>query len=635
MLRKCHGHGLTKGVIIQIFYHGLDEPTQAILDVTAGGIFLYKSPNQAFQLLEDKVLFEHDWAIKSKNEHHQKSVSFADGSDSNTDNSRFVEKLKAMDSKVISLNEELQDMREKYNELRNGNASKNHLNDYTPMCERHEVNFIQSEELNNDVRNDLEDFKRLSNMFVKNNVKDMILKMKQNEKNFQTIFKNMEIKINEWEKSQNISLEQTYKTEPQPPPQAQTEHVNGVFTGSVRGCEPKQIILDPDDQPMWESAKTVAPTPNSAIIQLDVDDNFVINSTHLKMIWENKFNGYLRADPHDHISKTWFKELNEESITSWEQMRKAFINKFFPPLLFNRLLLEIRNFSQLVCESLTDAWLRLKSMLQKCHGHGLTKGAIIHIFYHGLDEPTQGILDVTAGGIFLYKSPNQAFQFLEDKVLFEHDWPIKSKNKHHRRSISFADRSDSNTDNSRFMEKLKAVDSHIISLNEELQDIRNKYNELREENASKNNMNDDMLMRERHEANYIQSEGYQNRKSHNSFFHQSLHYPNDPEKSLAELNNDVKNKLEDFKRHIRSMRTVHWKLFARDDGKTSGVLPNKESKPINQEPQFKTDFKKLMTKLLDDQRVSNMFAKNNINDMILKMKQNEKNFQAILKNMEK
>ncbi|GJY96663.1 hypothetical protein Tco_0513573 [Tanacetum coccineum] len=65
--------------------------------------------------------------------------------------------------------------------------------------------------------------------------------------------------------------------------------------------KPKQIILDPDDQPMWEIAKTIAPTPNSAIIQLDVDDNFVINSTHLKMILENKFDGYLRADPHDHI----------------------------------------------------------------------------------------------------------------------------------------------------------------------------------------------------------------------------------------------------------------------------------------------------------------------------------------------
>ncbi|GJZ54818.1 hypothetical protein Tco_0610011 [Tanacetum coccineum] len=108
-------------------------------------------------------------------------------------------------------------------------------------------------------------------------------------------------------------------------------------------------------------------------------------------------------------------------------------------------------------------------------------------------------------------------------------------------------------------------------------------------------MNDDTPMCECHEANYIKSE---------------------------ELNNDVRNDLEDFKRCIRSMRTVHWKLFARDDGKTTGVLPKKKSKPINQEPQSKTDFEKLMTKFLDDLRVSNMFVKNNVNDMILKMKQN-------------
>ncbi|GKF67218.1 hypothetical protein Tco_0196897, partial [Tanacetum coccineum] len=61
------------------------------------------------------------------------------------------------------------------------------------------------------------------------------------------------------------------------------------------------IILDPDDQPMWEIAKTIAPTLNSAIIQPNVDDNFVINSTHFKMIHKNKFDGYMRANPHDHI----------------------------------------------------------------------------------------------------------------------------------------------------------------------------------------------------------------------------------------------------------------------------------------------------------------------------------------------
>ncbi|GKB35765.1 hypothetical protein Tco_0880707, partial [Tanacetum coccineum] len=180
-----------------------------------------------------------------------------------------------------------------------------------------------------------------------------------------------------------------------------------------------------------------------------------------------------------------------------------------------------------------------------------------------------------------------------------------------------------------------AMDSQIINLNEELQDIHNKYNELREGNASTNHMSDDTPMCERHEANYIQYEDNKNRNSYDSFSHQSPHDPNDPEKSLTELNNDVRKDLDDFKRCVRSMRTIHDKLYDRDDGKTTGVLPNKKSKTVNQEPQTKTDLEKSITKFLDGQRVTNMFFKNNVNDMILKMKQNEKKFQTKIKNMER
>nr|GEU34185.1 hypothetical protein [Tanacetum cinerariifolium] len=293
--------------------------------------------------------------------------------------------------------------------------------------------------------------------------------------------------------------------------------------------EPKQIILDPDGQLMWESAMTVAPTPNSAIIQLDVDDNFVVNTTHLNMIRENKFDAYLWSDPHNHIHE----------------------------------------------------FLAICNMFR--YGHDLTKGAITQIFYHGLDEPTQEILDIIAGGIFLYKSPNQAFQLLEDKVLFKFDWSTKSQNEHYQKSVSFAD-----------------------SLNEELQDIRNKYNELKEGNTSKYHLNDDTPVCEHHEANYIQFEGYLDRNSHDSHSHQSHHDRNDSEKSLTEINNDVRNDLEDFKRCIHSMRIDYDKLFARDDAKTTGVLPKKKSKPVNQEPQSITDFKKSITKFLDGQKVTNM-----------------------------
>ncbi|GJT18195.1 hypothetical protein Tco_0876901 [Tanacetum coccineum] len=173
------------------------------------------------------------------------------------------------------------------------------------MCELHETNYIQSEgnkdrnshdshshqshhdpndseksltKLNNDVRNDLEDFKRhleksmtkfldgqrVTSMFVKDNVNDMILKMKQNEKNFQTKIKNMERKIDEWLKSQNVSSKQTDRTNPHLPPLAQTEHVNAIFTGSGKSDDSRKIQTYPPiiitnkikkDQPIKTSNK--------------------------------------------------------------------------------------------------------------------------------------------------------------------------------------------------------------------------------------------------------------------------------------------------------------------------------------------------------------------------------------------
>ncbi|GKD19068.1 reverse transcriptase domain-containing protein [Tanacetum coccineum] len=116
-------------------------------------------------------------------------------------------------------------------------------------------------------------------------------------------------------------------------------------------------------------------------------------------------------------SKTWLNELNKGTITSWNEMRDAFISRYFYPSKFKRLLNEIHSFHQLAHETLVDAWFQIKEMLRICYRHGLTKGTIIQIFYSGLNDPTQGILDV--GGIFLYNTLNEAFQILEDKVLLK------------------------------------------------------------------------------------------------------------------------------------------------------------------------------------------------------------------------
>ncbi|GKC26268.1 hypothetical protein Tco_1033562 [Tanacetum coccineum] len=99
MLRTCYGHGLTKGMIIQIFYRGLDDPTQGILDTE--GIFLYKTPNEAFKILEDKVLLKLDFSDDSQNNPKPKTVVSAGGRNINFDHELLKEKFKSLATKMI------------------------------------------------------------------------------------------------------------------------------------------------------------------------------------------------------------------------------------------------------------------------------------------------------------------------------------------------------------------------------------------------------------------------------------------------------------------------------------------------------------------------------------------------------
>ncbi|GJW51608.1 reverse transcriptase domain-containing protein [Tanacetum coccineum] len=169
-------------------------------------------------------------------------------------------------------------------------------------------------------------------------------------------------------------------------------------------------------------------------------------------------------------AKTWLDELNERTIETWDELQTAFISRFFPPALFDRLFGEIRAFSQHENESLTDAWLRMKEMLQNCHGHNLSKGNIIKKKYHGLSEITQEVLNSAAGGIFLYKTPNQAYQLLEDKVLLKLDWAKNQNTKSSlKKTVAFADEGNSNSDTDKIMARMDAMTIKMDAQHKELQ----------------------------------------------------------------------------------------------------------------------------------------------------------------------
>nr|GEZ71605.1 reverse transcriptase domain-containing protein [Tanacetum cinerariifolium] len=136
LLINCHGHNLSKGNIIKIFYHGLNEITQEVLNAAASGIFLYKAPNQTYQLLEDKVLLKLDWAKNQEKPSLKKTVAFVDEGSSNSDTEKIMARMDVMTMKM--------DAQYKGFQSRSKQLNLDHNDDDIPMSRKEEAKFMQT-----------------------------------------------------------------------------------------------------------------------------------------------------------------------------------------------------------------------------------------------------------------------------------------------------------------------------------------------------------------------------------------------------------------------------------------------------------------------------------------------------------
>ncbi|GKA71422.1 hypothetical protein Tco_0777561 [Tanacetum coccineum] len=128
-------HNLSKGNIIKIFDHGLNEVTQEVLNVTAHGIFLYKTSNQAYQLLKDKVLLKLNWAKNKKTKSSlKKTVAFAAEGSSNSDTDKIMARMDAMTLKMDA----------QYKDFQSPSKQPNLNDDDIPMSREEEAKFMQT-----------------------------------------------------------------------------------------------------------------------------------------------------------------------------------------------------------------------------------------------------------------------------------------------------------------------------------------------------------------------------------------------------------------------------------------------------------------------------------------------------------
>jgi len=206
------------------------------------------------------------------------------------------------------------------------------------------------------------------------------------------------------------------------------------------------------ERTLKEYATPSTEEPQAIIVYPTVEgNNFEIKPALLNLVQQNQFSRSPTEDPNLHIStflrlsgtikenqeavrlhlfpfsirdraSAWFHSLEVGSITSMDQMTRAFLSRFFPPSKISKLRDQITRFNQNDGESLYDAWERFKEMLRLCPHDGLEKWLIVHTFYNGLTYTTKMYVDAAAGGALMKKNCTEAYALIEDMAQNHYQW---------------------------------------------------------------------------------------------------------------------------------------------------------------------------------------------------------------------
>ncbi|XP_074270861.1 uncharacterized protein LOC141594768 [Silene latifolia] len=89
----------------------------------------------------------------------------------------------------------------------------------------------------------------------------------------------------------------------------------------------------------------------------------------------------------------WLKSCEPDSLRTWDDVSKAFLNKYFPPQRTARIKSELQGLTQQEDETLYEAWERYNGLQRLCPHHGIGDDELINNFYEGLNNEMKMNLD--------------------------------------------------------------------------------------------------------------------------------------------------------------------------------------------------------------------------------------------------
>ncbi|GJV82006.1 reverse transcriptase domain-containing protein [Tanacetum coccineum] len=128
-----------------------------------------------------------------------------------------------------------------------------------------------------------------------------------------------------------------------------------------------------------------------------------------------------------HRAAEWFDRLPRNSITTFDQMAKIFLEKYFPPSMVTKLRNDITNFRQEPDESLFEAWERYKLSIDRCPIHNMLPMTQIDTFYNRLTLRHRDTINVAAGGTFMKRRPEECYDLIENMTTHQNYWDTSAQ----------------------------------------------------------------------------------------------------------------------------------------------------------------------------------------------------------------
>ncbi|CAN6691801.1 unnamed protein product [Malus baccata var. baccata] len=104
-------------------------------------------------------------------------------------------------------------------------------------------------------------------------------------------------------------------------------------------------------------------------------------------------------------AKDWLYKLAPGIVTSWESMKRAFLEKFFPTSRIILLRKRISGIQQNQEESFPAYYERFKALVASCPQHQMKEELLIQYFYEGFIPIERQMLDALTGGALVDKTP--------------------------------------------------------------------------------------------------------------------------------------------------------------------------------------------------------------------------------------